>query len=435
VHNYEGSDPIGGFARSQLLAPLRVRDFRLLWSGMTVSLLGDGVFVVALAWQTYELSDLPTALSLVMLCSTVPQLALLLFGGVVSDRLSRTRVMFAADVVRGLAIGTAAWLSVTGELTVGLLAATAAVYGAGTAFFGPAFDALVPDIVPAWLLPRANSLDQLVKPLALRMIGPALGGWLIGTFGVGWALGFNALSFALSAPVVLWIRPPRAGGAAPTSVLDDLRAGLVYVRRNVWLWGTFGAAAVAYLCFMGPAEVLLPFLVKEDMGGSAVQLSLVFTMGGVGSVLAAVLMGSLRLPRRSMTFIYAVWTLSTLMVAGYGFARLPWQLMVVSFAFNALETAGTIVWITTKQRLIPGHLLGRVSSLDWFISIGLLPVSFALTGHAAAAFGERAVLVGAGAVGAVVTLAALFLPGMRDPERADDRRAATAAPRDAQPVA
>ena len=114
--------------------------------------------------------------------------------------------------------------------------------------------------------------------------------------------------------------------------------------------------------------------------------------------------------------MYVAWTLSTLAVAGYGLAHVPWQAMIACFLFNALETAGTIVWATTKQRLVPRHLLGRVSSLDWFISIGLLPLSFALTGPVANLFGARATLIGAGVLGAIVTLSFLFLPGMRSIE-------------------
>ncbi len=125
--------------------------------------------------------------------------------------------------------------------------------------------------------------------------------------------------------------------------------------------------------------------------------------------------------------MYVAWTLSTLAVAGYGLAHVPWQAMIACLLFNALETAGTIVWATTKQRLVPRHLLGRVSSLDWFISIGLLPLSFALTGPAAHFFGTRATLIGAGVLGAIVTLSFLFLPGMRSieeeplPEHAPER--------------
>ena len=126
------------------------------------------------------------------------------------------------------------------------------------------------------------------------------------------------------------------------------------------------------------------------------------------------------MPRRHITFMYVVWTLSTVAIAGYGLASFPWQLMLASFVFNALEGAGTIVWATTKGRLVPARLLGRVSSFDWFISTGLVPFSFALTGPVAAIFGPRTTLVGAGILGGVVTLGFLFLPGMRDVERSGD---------------
>jgi DHA3 family tetracycline resistance protein-like MFS transporter len=172
-------------------------------------------------------------------------------------------------------------------------------------------------------------------------------------------------------------------------------------------------ATVAYLLFMGPIEVLLPYLVKNDLGASASVLGFVFAMGGLGAIGGALFMGHRGLPRRRITVMYACWASATFAVAGYGLATKPWQVMAVSFAFNALETAGTVIWATTKHRRVPSALLGRVSSFDWFISIGLVPVSFALTGPVAAAIGPRATLVGAGVIGGIVTLAGLFLPGMR----------------------
>ena len=129
-------------------------------------------------------------------------------------------------------------------------------------------------------------------------------------------------------------------------------------------------------------------------------------------------MGQRGHPRRDVTFIYGTWTLATLAVAGYGLATAAWQLGLACLVFNALEAAGTIVWATLKQRHVPASMLGRVSSLDWLISIGLLPLSFALTAPVAAAVGARATLIGAAAIGGAVTLGALFLPGMRDVEGA-----------------
>jgi hypothetical protein len=417
-HSHEALDRPGGLARTNMLTPLAHRDFRMLWAGMTVSLIGDGVFLVAMAWQVYGLSNAPAALSFVGIAMTIPTIVLLLLGGVVSDRFDRRRVMLTADLLRAAAVGTVATLALTGALELWHMVCLVAVYGAGTAFFGPAFDAIVPDVLPAEELPRANALDQLIRPIALRLIGPALGGVLVEAVGPGAAFALDATSFACAAlAFTLMRRVPRPAAAGTESVVAEMFVGLRFVRANVWLWGTFIAAAFAYLLFMGPAVVLLPFLVKNELGAGAGDLGLVFAAGGLGAILCALAMGNLPMPRRSISFMYAVWTLATVAVAGYGLAGAVWQLMLACFVFNALETAGTIVWATLKQRHVPPALLGRVSSLDWLISIGLLPVSFALTGPVAAGLGARETLVFAGVIGGGITLAALFLPQMRYLER------------------
>jgi DHA3 family tetracycline resistance protein-like MFS transporter len=203
------------------------------------------------------------------------------------------------------------------------------------------------------------------------------------------------------------------GADAAPSVRREVAAGLRYVRSHAWLWATLVSAAIAYLLFMGPTEVLVPFIVKNRLSDGAGALGLVFAAGGLGSLLCAIVIGQRGLPRRSLTFMYIVWTLATLAIAGYGLAGQLWGLMLASVAFNTLETAGTIAWATAKQRLVPTRLLGRVSSLDWLISIGLLPVSFAITGPVSAALGLRTTLIGAGVLGAAVTFAALLVPGVR----------------------
>jgi MFS family permease len=418
--SYEGLDRAGGFSRVRLLAPLSYPDFRLLWGGMSVSLLGDGVFMVALAWQVYALSNTPGALAAVGIAITVPTIACLLLGGAASDRFDRRRVMLIADTVRALSTGGVAVLSLTGALQLWELGVLAAVYGAATAFFNPAFDAIVPEVLPADALAQANSLDQLLRPLALRMGGPALGGLIVQFAGNGGAFLFDAASFVVSATAVgvLARRAPGSRTArASGSLRGELKAGLRYVRRHSWLWATFLSATVAYLLFMGPTEVLLPFVVKNRLGAGAGDLGLIFAAGGLGSLLCALLIGQIGIPRRSMTFIYLTWTAATFAVAGYGLAHALWGLMLASVMFNTLETAGTIAWATAKQRHVPISLLGRVSSLDWLISIGLLPLSFALTAPVSAVVGVRTTLVGAGVLGGIVTFAAMFIPGVRDLDR------------------
>ena len=375
LHSHEALDRPGGVAQRGLLTPLRHRDFRLLWAGMCVSLLGDGAFLVALAWQVYQLSNAPTAMGLVGIAMTVPTIVFLLVGGVASDRFDRRRLMLAADLARLLAGATLAILSLTHALELWHVVGLVMVYGTGQAFFAPAFDAFVPELLPAHELPQANALDQVVRPLALRMTGPALGGIAVGALGAGGAFALDAASFALSALALLLIRrPPARERTAARSLLGDLREGWGYVRGHSWLWATFASAALAYLLFMGPVEVLVPYIVKEHLHGTARDLGLVFAAGGLASVIAAVTVGRRGLPRRDITLMYAAWTLATLAVIGYGLASSVWQLMLAAAAFNSLETIGTIVWATAKQRHVPGHMLGRVSSLDWLISIGLLPL-------------------------------------------------------------
>jgi len=394
----------------------------MLWTGMLVSLVGDGVTLVAIAWQTYQLSDAPSALGITMMAMSIPHVLLLLFGGIVSDRFERRWVMVGADLARGVALVLMGILSLAGTLELWHMAVIAALYGAGNAFFGPAFDALVPDLVPDELLAQANSLDQFVRPIAARLLGPALGGWIIATVGVGWAFLIDAATFAVSVTCLIRLGPARSEastseGEEPMSVWAEVREGFAFVRSCPWLWGTFVAATLAYLIFLGPSEVLLPYIIKKELGGSASDLGTVFAMGGLGAVLSSMYIAQRGMPARNMTFTYVAWSLSTLAVAGYGLANTTWQVMAACFAFNVFESAGLIVWLTTKQSHVPTRLIGRVSSLDWLISIGLMPMSYALAGPVAEWLGTRTTLIGAGLLGAGVTIAFLFLPGMRSIER------------------
>ena len=419
-HSHDALDRPGSVARKHIFAPLRHRDFRVLWTGMAVSLLGDGIFFIAIAWETYSLWNAPAALSIVSIGLTLPMIAFLLIGGVVSDRCNRRLVMAWADALRAVSVALIAALVLTGALQFWQLIVLVCVYGVGSAFFIPAFDAILPDLLPADDLPAANALDQFVRPVALRLMGPVAGGVLV-ALSAGLAFAVDALSFIVSLAAVLAIS--KESGDVPVAEhrpLAALREGLRFVRGRVWLWGTLVSAALTYLVFLGPAEVLLPYVVKNELHATAGTLGLVLAAGGLGAVGAAVLMGRHGHPRRDVTVMYATWTLATLAIAGYGIATAAWQLMLACLLFNALEAAGTIVWATIKQRHVPGPMLGRVSSLDWLISIALLPVSFALTAPVASAVGVRATLIGAAALGAAITLSALFLPGMRDIERRSD---------------
>ena len=275
--------------RLGVLRPFAIRDFRLLWTGMTVSLIGDGIFIVAMAWQVYELSNSPTALALVGLAWTAPMVVFLLLGGVIADRFDRRRVMILSDVIRAVAVGAMGALAVTGSLELWHLYALAALYGAGDALFPPAFGATVPHLVPQHLLVQANSVDGLVRPFAMQLVGPAVGGLLVDAVGVGTVFLLDAGTFVISMTMLALMRPvspgPRTG--PPAGILSDIREGFAFVRSEVWLWGTLLAAALFLLVWLGPFEVLLPYVVKNEIGGSARDLGLVFAAAGLGAILAA----------------------------------------------------------------------------------------------------------------------------------------------------
>ena len=388
---------------------------------MTVSLLGDGIYTVALAWQVYELSGVPTALSLVALAWTIPQLTFLLVGGAVADRVERRRVLLTADALQALAIGAIGALALTGSLRLWQLFVLVPLVGAGEALFAPAYSAIVPELVASDEILQANALGQISRPLMLRVAGPALGGILIGAAGAGWAFVVDAATFGVSMSAWLAIehRPAleRTADARP-SLLHDVRNGLRYVRSERWLAGMMVASSLGMLFFLGPVFVLMPFVVKNVLHGSSEDLGFVFAAGGVGAIGASLIIGGRAEPRRPLTVVYAAWAFMCLQLVGYGLARSLWTVLVASFAGTSLLVTGQVLWSTLLQRLVPAQLLARVAGLDSLLSFGLVPISYAATGPIAAALGVRPTLVAAGCISSAILAGSyLLFPSIRHARR------------------
>ncbi|HET9497895.1 MAG TPA: MFS transporter [Candidatus Limnocylindria bacterium] len=415
-----------GLGRVGVLQPLAERDFALLTAGSFVSQLGDGFFFVALAWQVYDISNVPTAMSVVGLAWTLPLILFVLVGGVFSDRYDRRWLMVGADLIRAAAIGLMGILSMAGVLEIWHIILLIAVVGIGDAFFNPASTAIVPDLVAEPLLPQANALGSLVRPLTGRLIGPAIGGFTVALVGSGAAFLVDGASFLVSAVFIAAIRHrPRAHAVehGVRQALSEIGEGLAYVRSKPWIWATLVSSMLSLLVFVGPEEVLLPFLVRNRLELGADALGLIFAVGGVGAVVMAVVVGQTGLPRRTITAMFVSWTVGVLMIAGFGLMTELWHALVLSALSAALFEFGAIIWYTLLQRLVPRDLLGRVSSLDWLVSIGLVPLSFALTGPIAGIIGPETTLVVGGVLGSLAMVSLLFFPGVRDPEhRVDEGR-------------
>jgi len=412
------SDQPTGLARVGMLRPLKIRDFRMLWAGLTISLFGDGLYLIAIAWQSYELSDLPSAFALVSLAWSLPMVVFLLIGGVASDRFDRRNVMIASDVVRGLAVLGMGILALTGAIVFWHLIVLAAFYGVGQAFFFPAFGSIVPDIVPEDQLVQANALDNFVRPLGERLAGPAVGGLVVAAWSTGGAFVMDAATFVFSAAFLSRIsgRPPaRSGGG--TSTLGEIKEGFAFVRATPWLWATLSASSLMILFVLGPFEVLVPWLIKYKLGGGADAVGFVFAASGAGGLLAAVIMGQRGLPRKHVLFMYICFGGGVWLLWPYAFITATWQGAVVEFLAWAFWGAGMVVWTTLMHRLVPRHLLGRVTSLDWMVSTALLPISFALTGPVSNWIGVESTFIWAGVLGGLSIFAFLLAPGVRNSER------------------
>jgi MFS family permease len=229
---------------------------------------------------------------------------------------------------------------------------------------------------------------------------------------VGVAFLVDACTFAVSALAVARMTrqpPPRE---AEGSLRRDLAEGLAYVRAHAWLWATLVGAALFLFLTFGPFEVLLPYIIRNDLGGDADTFGLVLAAGGLGSIMAAVTLSRVGIPRRYVTFMWG----ACLLVVALAVAGAAWQMCLIALVSFGLGTGGMVVWNTMMNTLVPAEMLGRVSSFDWFVSMGLIPLSFAVTGPVAELLGARTTLALSGLLGAL-TLAFLFIPGVRDPER------------------
>ena len=230
---------------SRYLEPLRHRDFALLWSGQSVSMLGDGVFTVTLALETLRVDRHPIALSYVLAARLLPAVLFVLLGGAIVDRVPRRLAMLGSDIARGAAVAVIAALVATGAVDLAALVVMAFVFGLADALFFPASTAITPEIIPAELLVGASALSGTSTQLAQVLIGPAVGGLIVGLLGTAWGFGIDAASFAVSAACLAAMAARPKPITRTESPLRDIRDGFRYCRSRRWLWVSILGAALA----------------------------------------------------------------------------------------------------------------------------------------------------------------------------------------------
>jgi hypothetical protein len=396
------------------LRPFRSGQYRLLAAALTLSLFGAGVWVVALVWQVIELGGGPTDLSVVATATSVGMLSTVLVAGALADRIPQKRLMLAVEITKAVAIGVAGGLAVTGTLEIWHLAVVSLFYGVAEGIVYPAYSAWLPALIPADDLLAANGFEGVLRPSVMQAAGPAAAGGIIALWSPGPALLVIAAAQALAAVVLALMRetPVRREELAPgnpvRSMLSDMGEGFRYMVRTRWLLVTLLFFSLLVLAVMGPIEVLLPFAVREQTGGGAGAFALVLAAFGIGGAAGSMVVASRPLARRYLTLMNGGWGLGCLPLAAIGVLDQVWAMAALTFVVGFTFQAGAVIWGTLLQRRVPPALLGRVSSLDFFVSLALMPISMALAGPLGEEIGIPVAFLVAGVVPAVLAVAVVF---------------------------
>ena len=400
------------------LRPFRIAQYRLLAVALALSLFGAGVWLIAVIFQIRATGGGPIEVSFVATANAVGLLLAVLVGGAVADRVPQKLILLSVEIVKLALVAVVAALAAGGGLEVWHLAVVGFVLGVADGFFMPAYSAMLPAILPEQQLLAANGFEGMLRPAILQAGGPAVAAGLIALWSPAAAFAIIAVTQLGAIGLLVTVRRTAVRREVPTGrhpaieLLVDVRDGFRYLLRTPWLFATLVFSCVLVLLIMGPFEVLLPFAVIEQTGGDAGSYALVLVAFGVGGALAAIAVASWRLPRRYLTTMTLAWGFGCLPLLLLATAGSLWVMVVAAFVVGMVFSGAGVIWGTLLQRRVPPEMLGRVSSLDFFVSLALMPVSTAVAGPLGAAIGYGPVFVIAAVVPPVLAVIAVLAARM-----------------------
>ena len=369
------------------------REPRLLVTGQTISQFGDGVALVALTLLVLDTTHSASKLAWFVAARMTPLVIFLLVGGAIVDRFSRRILLLISDCVRAILTAILVVLIATGHLKFGELLIFAVLFGTFDAVFMPCITALTPEIVPEELLPAMNAVRPLSNNLMGNMIGPAVGG-VIYAASTSWAIGVDCATFLVSACALFLMKPTPTPHRSPgSSMLAEIKEGIRYVRATRWLRTGLVAAGIANAVMFSPMAVLIPFLLRHTFHDSKVVVGYTFAVMGLSGAVGALVASNLKTPRRRIRVMWTFWTISSLSGLIVGFATNFWEVMIFPLVASPLLLLGNVIWQSMMQTEVPRDLLGRASSVDWFMSLGLAPIGLVVAGLLATEWGVRTYFV------------------------------------------
>jgi DHA3 family tetracycline resistance protein-like MFS transporter len=409
--------------RWRVLTPFRFREYRLLVAAVSLSIFAEGMWTVVGTLQVIALDNDPTSLSLVAACLGAGLVCFVLVGGIAADRLNQRTIIIVVEAVNLTAVSAVVVLGSVGVLRIWHMAVVAAILGIAAGFFFPAYSALLPRILPADHLLAANGIEGTVRPVFQQAIGPAVAGVLVGLTYPTVGAATVATLFGVGLVLLVATRPATTRvDTAPTErkrVVHDLRDGFAFMVRTPWLLWTLLFASVYVLVVLGPLEVLVPFIAQRRFADGPRAYGFILAAFGVGSAVGALTVSSsARLPRRYLTVMMTMWGLGSLPLVIIGTtSRLP-LMIAASLIVGVTDGAGMVIWGTLLQRRVPTEMLGRVSSLDFFVSLVFMPVSFAIVGPLSKVVAMQTIFLVAAVVPPMLAAIALVAARMPRDERA-----------------
>ncbi len=391
------------------LEVLRERSFARYLAASTISDLGSGMAMVALAFAVLEFGG-ATDLGIVLLAREIPIVILLLLGGVFADRLPRRTILVGSDLVKGSAQIVTAILLFSGTANVWNVALLQTVFGVAAAFSRPATIGLVREAVSVSRLQEANALLGLSGSV-LRIAGPAIGALLVAAGSPAWAITVDAITFFASAALTASMHLAPTVRIATASILGDLRDGWRELARRPWAMAIIASFGLFQLTYFPALLVLGPIVAKEQLGGAAAWGTLL-AIESAGAVFGGLFALRLRVERPLVATQLVVLPAGLLLAA----LAIPLPLVglaAVSFTVGVGFALGNTLWITALQRNVPEHALSRISSFDWFGSVALNPIGYALIGPIAAVIGTPETLVISGVLNMVICVGVILVPSVR----------------------
>jgi MFS family permease len=390
-------------------ATLAYRDFRLFFGAQLISTFGDFVVPIALSFAVLDLTGSVADLGLVLVARVLGQVLFFLAGGVWADRLPRQLVMVSSNVVRLFSQALLGLLLVSGHAQIWQLIVLQLVHGAATGVFRPAASGLTPQLVPDEHLQTANSLIWSTVSLG-GIAGPVAGGVLVATVGGGWALILDAVTFALSALLLVRVRPLGYTPAPRESFWRELAGGWREVRSRTWLWTSIVDFAAFQMIYLASMMVLGPLVAKQALGGAGAWAAILAAFS-FGTLLGNLWAIRLR-PRRPLVFAWSLILLSGPSLVLLAFHAPVWSIAATEVLSGlSLGAAGTI-WETTLQRNVPKEALSRIAAYDWMGSTALRPLGLAVIGPIATAVGVKETLLGAFVLTMIGSATLLVIPDM-----------------------